>query len=168
MTARVATLAPPAGKRSSNCGFTLIEVLIALVVMSIGLLGLLALQMRTLNASYDAYLTSVANIQAMDLEERIRANRGALATYETDVGSPSTSQSVNCESQTCSPGDLANYDVSQWLTASQQLFPGTLDVALTEPGTDLYKLTLNWQEPDHGDNSTSSRTFNYIFRLRAD
>lgn len=160
--------APPASRRSSNDGFTLIEVLIALVVMSIGLLGLLALQMRTLHASDDAYLTSVANIQAMDLEERMRANRGALATYMTDIGNPSTIPSADCEKNTCVPADLANYDVSQWLTATQHLFPGTPVVELTKSGTDLYKLVLTWQEPDHGDNSTSGRTFNYMFRLRAD
>lgn len=167
-TARGSVPARPTGKRRMNRGFTLIEVLVALVVISIGLLGLLALQIRTLHSSYDAYLTSVANIQAMDLEERIRANRGALSTYKNDVNNATTSPSVDCASQTCSPGDLANYDVSQWLTTSQQLFPGTLSVALTEPGADLYKLKLDWQEPDRGTNSSSTRSFNYMFRMRAD
>ena len=155
--------APPL---SYSMGFTLIEVLIALVVISIGLLGLLTLQIRSLHASHSAYLTSVASVQAMDLEERIRANRGVAASYSSvDLSGPASNISnLGCSNNACSPAQLVNYDLHQWLTTTRALFPGSLSVSLTEPSTDVFKLTFDWSEPNHGDSDTS-RSFTYRFRL---
>lgn len=157
-----------AGTRSANGGFTLIEVLIAIVVISLGLLGVLALQMGTLHASHDAYLTSMANIQAMDLEERIRANRGAIGDYVRDIktigaGSPSD----DCETKFCTPAELAQHDVANWAYRNNELFPGTPVIELkklTNPDVNTYGLRLTWFEPDR-DQEDPERTFDYFFVL---
>lgn len=67
-------------------GFTLIEVLISLVVVSMGLLGVAALQMRTLQGNYDALLRSHASALASDIADRMRLNLGAvrLASGESE------------------------------------------------------------------------------------
>jgi type IV pilus assembly protein PilV len=52
-------------------GFTLLEVLIALVVLSIGLLGLAFLQINALQSSLFSYQTTVANMIAKDAKERL-------------------------------------------------------------------------------------------------
>jgi type IV pilus assembly protein PilV len=57
------------------CGFTLVETLIALLVLSIGLLGIAALHVETLRAGRSALLHARAASIAADLAERIRANR---------------------------------------------------------------------------------------------
>lgn len=61
-------------------GMTLVEVLVTLVIISVGLLGVAALQLTSLRNNYDAYVRSQASMLAADLLDRMRANRGeALA-----------------------------------------------------------------------------------------
>jgi len=61
-------------------GFALLEVLIAVVVLSIGLLGIAGLQANGLRGNYSAYLRSQATVYANDIIDRMRANRvNALA-----------------------------------------------------------------------------------------
>lgn len=62
-----------------QAGFALLETLVALFILTFGLLGLSALQMKTLQVSHSAYQRSVANIIANDAVERLWANL-ALAT----------------------------------------------------------------------------------------
>lgn len=94
-------------------GFTLIEVLIAMLVLSIGLLGIAALQATGLRSSHSATLRSQATQLAYDMADRMRAN---LAGYEggaynniTPGGSP-----TSCLSNSCTPQQMAEYDVWEW------------------------------------------------------
>ena len=59
-------------------GFTLIEILVALVILSIGLLGVAGLQLRSLQTSHSSFERSIATLQARDLVERMWANEGIL------------------------------------------------------------------------------------------
>jgi type IV pilus assembly protein PilV len=64
-------------KRKSQRGTTLIETLVALVVLSVGLLGIAALQMTSLRNNRGAHLRSQAQVLAYDIADRMRANRNA-------------------------------------------------------------------------------------------
>ena len=59
-------------------GFSLIEVLVALLVLSIGLLGLAALQAQGLRFNHDAYVRTQATNLAYDIVDRMRVNNTAL------------------------------------------------------------------------------------------
>ena len=61
-------------RQQANKGFTLIEVLVAFIVLTVGLLGTVALQTTAKQASYDANQRSAALALANDIVERIRAN----------------------------------------------------------------------------------------------
>ena len=65
----------PAGQR----GFTLMEVLIAVLVLAVGLLGLAALQLAGMKSNHGAYLRSQATIAVYDLLDRVRADPAAFA-----------------------------------------------------------------------------------------
>ena len=78
---------------NKNTGFTLIEVLIAMLVLAVGLLGLAALQASSLRNAQSAYNRSLATELAYDLADRMRANIPGIVTYITG---PAT-QIVNCE-----------------------------------------------------------------------
>ena len=67
---------------SSSAGFTLIEVLVALIIVSIGLLGLAGLQATSVRFNQQAYLRSQAVQQAYDMADRIRANAVAAGEQE--------------------------------------------------------------------------------------
>ena len=66
-------------------GFTLIEILLAVVVLSGGLLGLAGLQLTGLKSNHSAYLRSQATILTLDIADRMRANRISAITGAYDI-----------------------------------------------------------------------------------
>lgn len=113
-------------------GFTLVEVLVAIVVLSIGLLGLAGLQATGLRNNHSAYLRTQATLQAYDIIDRMRANvLGQSAYYSTPTGK-------NCEgaSANCSPADLADYDRSQWNAANANILPSGTGVVCRDTSPD--------------------------------
>ncbi len=120
-------------------GITLIESLVAIVVLALGVLTILGLQMRTLA---DAQ-TSLRRAQAVrlleDLSERIRMGpRGLseLASYTSDWGA-ALDLSDNCAARACSSAELARYDKNLWLGMLRQSLPlGDAAVFLAPDETD--------------------------------
>ncbi|QTQ31008.1 type IV pilus modification protein PilV [Aromatoleum bremense] len=66
-------------------GFSLIEVLVTMVVVSVGLLGIAALQAKSLQYAYASHQRSIATVQANDLVERLWASVCALPDRRDDV-----------------------------------------------------------------------------------
>jgi type IV pilus assembly protein PilV len=118
-------------------GITLIESLVAIVVMALGVLGILGVQMRTLADTQ----TGVRRAQAVrlieDLSERIRVNPSGLAllaSYAIDTTPPTaapTAQDVaallalhnTCSTSVCTGVQLAARDRALWLATVQQSLP---------------------------------------------
>ncbi|UTW11242.1 type IV pilus modification protein PilV [Marinobacterium rhizophilum] len=154
----------------------MIEVLITLLVFSIGLLGLGAMYAQSLSISHNTYLRSLASIQAADMDERIRANPWAAAdAYVLDgtqcvgLGSGAASVAVpaavqDCGTASCAASQVVNWDLSQWCSANIDLFGGLfVSAAISSTGGD-YQVDLNWQERVSGSNnqrSIDSRGFSY-------
>ncbi|MEW6119422.1 MAG: type IV pilus modification protein PilV [Pseudomonadota bacterium] len=76
----------PAGMRRTQRGVTLLEVLISIVVLSIGLLGYAGLQTASLKNNTSAFQRSQATMLTYDIIDRMRANRPSLASYQVDFG----------------------------------------------------------------------------------
>ena len=70
---------------NKNAGFTLIEVLIAMLVLAVSLLGLAGLQATSLRNNQSAYNRSQATQLAYDLADRMRANAAGISTYTTNM-----------------------------------------------------------------------------------
>jgi type IV pilus assembly protein PilV len=101
----------------SNQGFTLIEVLITLVVFSIGLLGLANLQGQSINSSYNAHLRTQATALASSMIDRMRANRQhatSTLAYITNFGNAPPTPSPNCVTANCTASQMANLDLLEW------------------------------------------------------
>jgi type IV pilus assembly protein PilV len=103
-----------------NTGFTLIEVLIAVVILAGGLLGLAGLQVATLKNNQSAYLRSQATQLAYDMSDRMRSNR--LGTANGNYNNQSAT-SNNCETSSCTPAQMAGYDLAQWNAALAAQLP---------------------------------------------
>ena len=152
-------------------GFALIEVLVAVVVLSVGILGVLALQLNALAYSHSAYVTSVASVQAMDLEERMRANSAAADTYaaiDPDEIKASEASDACQAGDACSAEALAEYDMHRWVANTRRLFPATLKISLETAGAGVYELVLEWHERDRDDmhdEDEATRSLRYLFRL---
>ena len=89
-------------KRQTGVG--LVEVLVALVLLSIAVLGFVALQIRAINATNEATMNVQATNIARDLAERMRMNRDGLVGYVANT------DTTNCATAFCSPEDMAKYD----------------------------------------------------------
>lgn len=100
-------------------GSTLIEVLVAIVVLAIGLLGLAGLQVRLQAAEIDAYQRSQALILLNDMASRLAANRNAAAAY---VAAAPDSNPVGVGMTCPTPGVAATrqeQDIAEWCNALQ-------------------------------------------------
>ena len=127
-------------------GFTLVEVLVALVVMSVGMLGIAALYLEGLRAGRTAlYRTTAVNLAA-DMADRIRANRNAGTAY-AGTGPGSDSACVNGPVD-CTAEQLAEDDWFDWNNELNAQLPegaaGEVAVAGTAPKT--YTITVAWPE----------------------
>lgn len=98
-------------------GFTLLEVLIALLIFSLGLLGLAGLMVVSVKTNQSAYLRTQASFLAQSMADRMRANIAVIDEYEATYDE-STAGAASCEATACVPTALAANDRAVW---SQQL-----------------------------------------------
>jgi type IV pilus assembly protein PilV len=107
-------------------GSTLIEVLVALLVLGVGLLGMLGLQNQAIKLSQAALQDSQARYAINDLVERVRMNTRtdtANAQYYALSKASTASTATSCIGSNCSAQQLAAFDVSQWLGALTNTLP---------------------------------------------
>ncbi len=109
------------GRRGrGQTGAGLIEVMIAVLVFSVGLLGLVALQLTAKKNSFEATQRSIATSLARDIIERMRSNPGQIPAYVIDdvgdTGSPVTAGTTCTQAAavTCTTAQLAAYDLADW------------------------------------------------------
>lgn len=137
--------------RIKQTGFTMVEVLVALVVLAIGLLGIAALYLNSLQSGRTAiYRTQAVNLAA-DLADRIRMNRTAQAAYGTLFADAEAEVAACFATGGCVDADLASSDLARWKGMLAQLLPNgqgqvvvTLPVAAGEPTN--YVVTVRWAE----------------------
>ncbi len=115
-------------KINNQKGVGMMEVLVALVILAIGVLGFSALQLRAVDATDEAMSRIEAMNLARDLAERIRANRSGFARYETNLTAttPSSTATPICVQTTatapCTTAiQMANYDTAQVVTQANIL-----------------------------------------------
>ena len=101
--------------RRAHRGFTIVEVLVSLVILSLGLLGIAKLILLTARSTDSAYLRSQATELAYEILDDMRANRKTAVAhgYDTSMTTAPT-DAGSCVDIACSPTDLALYDVYTW------------------------------------------------------
>lgn len=102
-------------------GFTLIEVLIATVVLAIGLLGLAGLQVTSLRNNQSAYNRSQATQLAYDIADRMRANVAEKTTYTTGTA---TTTATCLTTAGCTTQEMAENDLKEWNDSLTATLPG--------------------------------------------
>ena len=132
------------GPRRSK-GFTLVEVLIALIVMSVGMLGIAGLYVTSMQAGRTSVLQHHAVTLAGDIADRIRANPRAGAAYGlAGANNNCVNGGVNC-----TPGEMAANDIFLWDQQAAATLPnGAVNIVFNNgvnPPT--YQITVSWTEP---------------------
>lgn len=128
-------------------GFSLVEVLIALVIMSVGMLGIAGLYVQSLQAGRTSMLRHNAVTLAGDVADRIRANPRAGVVYQDSDGFDR-----NCvdNGTDCDESEMADHDIFLWKAQAGQTLPGG-DVTITFDDTvfpNEYTIDVNWTEPE--------------------
>jgi len=130
-------------------GFSMVEVLVALVVLGVGMLGIASLYVVTLRSSGSAISRMQAVNLASDLGDRIRANRMGRDAY---AGAAAESGDA-CVGSTaaCTPAQMAAHDLFVWQQQIAAALPGTPSGQVivdnsTNPRT--YRIIVSWSEPD--------------------
>ncbi|AFC86573.1 type IV pilus modification protein PilV [Frateuria aurantia] len=173
------------GSRGIQRGVSLIEVLVAVLVFGIGLLGLAALIIVSLRSTQTAYLRTQASVLAQGMSNRMRANPAGVWGGNYNGSYPlSSGGSASCSSSTCTPAQLAQQDGQYW---SQELAAGlpsaaasiACDAATAGASPDSASLnerppyggncsmSISWTERANGDTSHSSaatQTFVWNFQ----
>ncbi len=133
-------------------GFTLVEVLVALIILSVGMLGIAGLYVHSMQAGRTSIFRHHAVTLAGDVADRIRANPRALIAY-SQAGANNNCVNGGID---CTPPQMAANDIDLWDQQAADTLPnGTVAVVFTAGVGGLpptYQITVAWDEP--GENMT--------------
>jgi type IV pilus assembly protein PilV len=150
----------------AQSGFSLIEVMVALVVCSIGMLGLAKMESLALASEDVSGARTMAAMQASSLAAMMHADRGywastsatasAVVTWVsgaisiTDTNLAAAATCLTSGSSSCTPIQMAAYDVQNWGTGLQTLLPGYTATIVCTPAVVLAPvtctITITWVE----------------------
>lgn len=116
-------------------GFSLLEVLVAVAIMALGLLGLAGLQVQGLKNNHSAYVRSQAALYAYDMIDRLRADRQAAI-----AGSYNLTMAASAPTGTA----LVNTERAGWLAQLAVLPAGDGSIAVTSAG--VVTIVVQWND----------------------
>lgn len=116
-------------------GSSLIEVMIALFVLAIGLLGVLAMQVNAIKLNQNSYLYSQAAMLVNDIHEAMRANTTQTNSYALNFSEATpTLPSCTTAGTDCSSAQIRDWNLNQWRTNVESLLPGgESEIAMVPP-----------------------------------
>lgn len=129
-------------------GFSLIEVMVSLLILSIGLLGMIGLQLAGMRSTQNAYYRSQATLLVSDMTERMRSNLPGVQAGAYVAADPE----LNAECFTvsgCSSDSLAAQDLAEWKAAVARILPsgaGTVR-SVVPPGEGMqgyHRVLVQW------------------------
>lgn len=166
--------------KSKQGGFSLIEALVAFLILSVGMLGIASLQLISLKAGHTAVLRTLAVIKAEEMFERIRNNPVVLdpdnvvaagSSYVVSAGDAGTSHGCNDSSGTinlCNFVQIAEDDIYNWKADLKNSLPNntgttaSIDVLSKVPGTRptaIVTISINWQERKQGTKAMTTMSY---------
>jgi type IV pilus assembly protein PilV len=132
-------------------GLTLIESMVALLVISIGLLGIAALQINSLKQNSSAFWHSQAVLLAHDMADRVRANRIDAANY---IGIDTTNTyNQDCMGTPCDTDQMRLADATDW-AAGLTLIPGGRGI-IRAPVAGQLDVIVMWDDEGTGATGTA-------------
>jgi type IV pilus assembly protein PilV len=137
-------------KKQFQQGVTLVESMIALLVISIGLLGIASLQITAMSQNASSLHHSQAVWYAYNMSDRIRANIGEFANY--DGIDTSNSYSQDCMGGPCTSAQMLTADAADWAAMTGNLPGGRGIIDTTADG--LLEVSVMWDDEGTGATGT--------------
>ena len=151
--------------RSYHSGFALVEVLVAIIVLAVGLLGLAGLHATGLRDNHGAIMRTQATYAVNDLADRMRANRVAAIAGSYEVAAAPAAPAFNCitsftgttNAGRCNPVEMATADLVAWYAFLGNALPGgTATITCNPVGCGLnaiHTITVTWTGNQSVDNT---------------
>jgi type IV pilus assembly protein PilV len=134
---------------------TLVEVLVTLVIISVGLLGVAALQLTTVRNNSDAYVRAQAAVLASDMLDRMRSNRN------TSTGGGPERYVIDIDDNN-EPATQVGEDIASWRRMLEEQLPQGKGGIEYDPATELVTITIQW-----GERSAREDDRVLVFRTRS-
>ena len=137
-------------RQATQRGVTLVESMIALLVISIGLLGIAALQITAMSQNASALNHSQAVWIAYNMTDRIRANMSEFDNYagiDTSIG-----YAGDCMNNACSTAQMLTADAAEWTDLVEDL-PAGRGMVTVDP--DGLRVTVMWDDEGTGAAGTA-------------
>lgn len=132
--------------RNVQKGVGLTEVMVALLLLSVAVLGFIGLQVRASAAGNEAFARTQAMAIAQDMAERVRLNIAQIAAYTTAANWAGTSSKTACEIVACGAAALVQYDIANVKNSASTLLPaGQVSMQLC-PGSQLNCIFVSWDD----------------------
>ena len=140
-------------------GFSLIEALVAFLILSVGMLGIASLQTMSLKSGHTAAMRTVAVMKVEEILESMRSNPTALPSYSVgtaDMGVDNGCSQTTVAATTCTPPEMALDEVFRWKRSLIEALPNnagttaSVVIILPVPPQTLSEVvvTVNWSERD--------------------
>lgn len=160
-------------QRSSQSGYSLIEVLVAVVIIAVGILGIAGLQVISIQQNRSALVRAEATKYASDILDRVRVNKGvnyAPTALTTDPATP-----TDCRAVTCNQTEMMGFDISYWkcsinhkdsaggvyaactalgFTSTDNFIPGGQG-GIEITADNVYEVMVRWKEDEVANNWSS-------------
>jgi type IV pilus assembly protein PilV len=140
-------------------GFTLIEMMIALLIFSLGLMGMASLMILSVKTNQSAYLRTQASFLAQSMADRMRANMGQINAYNGTYNYGSVGTDPCASSAACPPATQVARDRVLWSQLLVDSLPNPTAVincngaarggaaqAGSAPYNGLCTMTISWDE----------------------
>lgn len=152
--------------RRTQQGITLIEVLVALVILSIAILAHSRMQIMGIRANTDSGARTQVATELTRLAEAIRTNRAASSADYTGTYNSCSTPAKACRSVasgvSCTTAELAAEDLSRHICALRDAVPTAQTVVAWDAATSSYILTATWDSL-RSDGSVGNETFRMRF-----
>lgn len=171
---------------SRQRGVSLIEVMMAVLIFSIGLIGMAGLLIMATRSNQSAYLRTQVTFLAGNMADRMRANPTGVWQSSYDGTYPTTTAQACTSTSACTPAQLAVHDQKAWSDLMTTFLPpnyaatikcdkskagydpvGNGKVGMRPPYGGTCKMQIQWSEQGEGDvahRSTATQTFYWEFQ----
>lgn len=140
--------------RRVQTGVGLVEVMVALLLLSIAVLGFIALQVRASAAGSESFGRTQAMAIAQDLAERVRLNLGQIVVYTTAASWAVDGDITACEGgKECGAAQLAQYDIDNVNNSAATMLPNGQVIMQQCVGSQVNCILVSWDDttPTVGD-----------------
>ena len=157
-------------------GFSLIEALVAFLILSVGMLGIASLQTMSLKSGHTAAMRTVAVMKVEEILESMRSNPTVIANYAAgtaDMGFDNGCSQTGIPAVDCTIAEMAQDELFRWKNSLFEALPNnaatTASVVITPPvppsTMNLVVVSVNWSERDLDTGNAANMTYSVAVQM---